>query len=253
MKKRLSAFLRLILLPCLLTGCTAAKIAREEAETLKRRNMTLQTEIGNLQEQLARQNTLNAHLQLALLQKNAELSRSGDVQKKPSGDARNTIRTPTTDTKVETVAYLAEVTTELESARKESRPHHAKLFAKAENLLAKSNLELAKDRYARATLLASQALDLVAQSRSDADRKQHGETGTYHELPQPLPLAVTQKSNVRKAPHIHGRLLTTLDATTNVTAYGYQGRWVNIMLQDGRKGWIHYSLVALPDKKKTRH
>lgn len=184
---------------------------------------------------------------MELVHKEAELSRSSATHQDSTKEIATTLRTPVTNTKVETVAYLAEVTTELESVRALNSAQHQKRIAKVENLLVESNRELERERFSRATQLAARALELITKIRASGEKKEQRKEATYNDFLFPLRLQVVRRGNVRETPDIKGALMTTLNAQSQVVAHGYQGRWIKVTLQDDRLGWMHYSLLELPD------
>ncbi|SHO43122.1 SH3 domain-containing protein [Desulfopila aestuarii] len=212
-------------------------------------NQVLQSKVDNLQARLELQNVVTARLQMELVQKKEEIARlraAGLGLAK--GIASNTIRTPAANTRVETVAYLAEVTTEIETARERSRPEDQELFAEADRFMTQSNRELESDRYEQATLLAAQALELISRQRFNDEGEAKIVPETYNDFIAPLDLKVAKMSNIRKAPGKRGKLVTTVEPGTSVTAIGHKGYWIKVSLQDGRGGWIYYSLLSIPQK-----
>lgn len=212
-------------------------------------NQMLQREVDNLQGRLELQNRVTARLQMELVEKKEEIVRLRAAgQGLATEIASNTIRTPAANTRVETVTYLAEVTTEIEAARQKSQPDEQELFAEVDQLMAQSNLELEGDRYEQASLSAAQALELISRKRFDDEGAVKVAPETYTDFIAPLDLKVAKKSNVRKTPGTRGRLVTTVEPETSVVAIGHKGYWIKISLQDGRKGWIYYSLLSIPSK-----
>lgn len=233
-------------------GCTVFTADRERAAKAMEQNMALQNEIDRLRDELERQNVANARLQMALVQQNEKRTPlSGSRQGPVKEVAGSTIRPPAASTRVETVAYLAEVTAEIESARAKSKPEDKDLFAKADELLAKSNQELEEERYEQATQSAAQALDLISRLQFSGGTETRISTEKYADFITPLVLKVARKSNVRKTPGMQGKVVTILASETHVNALGHKGRWIKIMLQDGRQGWIYYSLLSIPEHLKS--
>ena len=212
-------------------------------------NQILRSEVDNLQAGLALQNAMTARLQMELVQKKEEVARLRAAGQGLAKEiASNTIRTPAANTRVETVAYLAEVATEIETAREKIKPEEQELLAEAEQLMVKSNRELENDRYEQATNLAAQALDLISLQQFNDEGKARIVPKTYADFITPLDLKVARTSNIRKAPGIRGKVVTTIESETGVTAIGHKGYWIKVSLQDGRDGWIYYSLLSIPKK-----
>ncbi len=242
-------FVLLLAMALFFGGCTNVKRAEERAAKMTEQNQILRSEIDNLQAGLALQNAMTARLQMELVQKKEEIVRLRAAGQGLAKEiASNTIRTPAANTRVETVAYLAEVATEIETAREKIKPEEQELFAEAEQLMVKSNLELENDRYEQATNLAAQALDLISLQQFNDEGKARIVPKTYADFITPLDLRVARTSNIRKAPGIRGKVVTTIESETGVTAIGHKGYWIKVSLQDGRDGWIYYSLLSIPKK-----
>jgi hypothetical protein len=73
------------------------------------------------------------------------------------------------------------------------------------------------------------------------------EESTYAEFIRPLHLHLAKRSNIRKNPTERGEILVTLALGTPVTASGYQGGWIKLTSNIAQEGWIHYSLLAVPE------
>lgn len=230
-------------------GCTAVQVAEERAAKVMAQNAALQSELDQLRGQLELQNVVTARLQMELVQKKEEIARLGAARQGLAKEiASNTIRTPAASTKVETVAYLAEVATAIETSREKSKPEEQELFAKVDRYMEESNRELEAEHYQQASLLAAQALELVSRPPVGGEGERKIVTETYADFISPLELKVAKKSNIRKAPGKLGRVLTAVEPETLLTAVGHKGYWIKVLLPDGRKGWIYYSLLSIPKK-----
>ncbi len=242
-------FVFLLVIALFSGGCTIGKRAEERAAKMIEQNQLLQSEVVNLQAGLAQQNAMTARLQMELVEKNEEIARLRAAGQGLAKEiASNTIRTPGANTRVETVAYLAEVATEIETVREKLEPEEQELFAEAEQLMVQSNRELENDRYEQASFLAAQARDLISLQQFNDEGKARIMPKTYADFISPLDLKVARTSNIRKAPGIRGKLLTTVESETGLTAIGSKGYWIKVSLQDGREGWIYYSLLSIPKK-----
>ena len=230
-------------------GCAGVKRAEERAAKVTEQNRLLQQEVDTLQARLERQNGITARLQMDLVQKNEEIARLRvSSQGLAKEIATNTIRTPAANTRVETVAYLAEVQTEIETARSRAKPDEQELFAEADHLMVRSNQELESGRYEQAALLAAQALDLISRPRVSNDGEVKIAPKIYTDFISPMELRVAKTSNIRGTPGIRGKVITTIKPETRVTAIGHKGYWIKVALDGGREGWIYYSLLSIPEK-----
>jgi hypothetical protein len=115
----------------------------------------------------------------------------------------------------------------------------------ADTLLKASNQELKKENYGGALYLAARAKSLI---KEDQERLKGREKSSMLEgevpFTVPLPLRVVNPGNVRGAPDPGSAVLFPLQEGSAVVGYSYRGLWVRIKAEDGRGGWIHYSLVG---------
>lgn len=233
-----------------MAGCAAFTADRDRVAKITTRNVALQKENESLKEQLERQKVVNARLQMAMVQQKEDVTRQIQAsQKEPVKELADTvIRTPASNTRVKTVAYLAEITTEVESAKAISKPEEQEVFVKAEDLLAKSNRELEEEQYEQASHSATQALEAINTKESgNIVGETRISTEKYSDFIDSFVMKVAGKSNVRKNPGMQGRVMTILPSQSTVRALGHKGRWIKIALQDGRQGWIYYSLLSIPE------
>lgn len=242
----------LLLLALLAGGCTAGKVAEENAAKAMGQNILLQNENDRLRTELEEKNVLTAKLQMELVKKQEEIIQLNSTRQGLAKEiAQKTIRPPAANTKVETVAYIAEITTEIQAIREESRPEEHTLFEQADALIQESNSELEQDRFEQASLLAAQAMELVNRQHSASAPGHKVKSGSYAEFITPLELKLAMRSNVRTAPATRSKLVTTVDSGTRVTAAGHKGSWIKVVLPDGRQGWIYYVLLSIPEELNT--
>lgn len=240
--------LLLFLLTLLLAGggCTALHDAEELAARAMAENRLLEQENMRLQDELERQSALAARLQMELVGTQEKISRLGQNEGLAKEIAANTIRTPAASTRVETVAYIAEVTTEVEAIREKGEGEDISRLAGADELLVRANIELEAERYEEGSLLAAQALALVSRQDVEVTAKPQEPVGVYADFLSPLSLKATMTSNVRSGPWRSAKVLAVVAPETRVTAVGHQGSWVKINLENGKTGWIFYTLLAIP-------
>lgn len=250
--RHLHTVITLLLLALLAGGCTAGKVAEENAAKAIGQNIHLQNENDRLRTELEERNVLTAKLQMELVKKQEEITQLNSTRQGLAKEiAQKTIRTPAVSTKVETVAYIAEITTEIEAIREASRPEEHALFEQVDALVQESNSELEQDRFEQASLLAAQAMDLVNRQHSCNGPGQKIKSGPYADFITPLELKLAMRSNVRTAPGIRSKLVTTVEPGTHVTAAGHKGSWIKVVLPDGRQGWIYYVLLSIPEELNT--
>jgi SH3-like domain-containing protein len=58
-----------------------------------------------------------------------------------------------------------------------------------------------------------------------------------------LALRTSNRSNVREGPGPAFKILFVVERGTPLSAVSYNGVWVRVNTDDGRGGWVHYSLV----------
>lgn len=212
------------------------------------KNELLQMENDSLNIAIEELNILNARLQMELVKKEKEIQYlKSDRQPTLAKEiATNTIRTPAASTKVETVAYLAEIETEIEAFGETSTVDQRETLEQAEALILESYLELELEHFEKASLLAARAMELIHTERVGTVAKEKREPARYTDFVRPLSMKVAKPSNIRVAPRRNSKRITTVKKGTSVTAEGHQGNWIKIVLPDGRSGWVYYSLLSIP-------
>jgi hypothetical protein len=241
----------LFVVVALLFGCASTK----EQEEMLHQNVMLQEENSILQQQksqlatsLAERDAVTFKLQMELVEKQAEINKIKSTREHLSQAAeQNKVRRPTPGSKVEAVTYLAEVATDIDTARASATAGDLRVFAQADRLIAESKTELERGDFDKVHSLASQAWQLIRDIRIKTALNQWVIKSTYSDFIAPLQLQLVKRSNIRTRPGMHGKVLVTLAAETTVTATGYQGNWIKVTLNDGQIGWIYYSLLAVPE------
>lgn len=206
-----------------------------------------------LQDALTKQTATNqdlegklAKLQLVVLEKDAknkELDRKLDEAFLEVVRAKAKLRS--LESKAEAVSTLAEAEIALK-ALKENGSGSAKNsdFLQAEQLLKASGLELRKENYGGALYLAAQAKGIImqGQERSTGREKTPMLAGEIR-FDMPLPLRSTSASKVREGPGLDFKVLFTLPDGAPIEGHSYKGSWVRVRSDDGRGGWVYYSLI----------
>jgi hypothetical protein len=224
-----------------ISGCSLTNEAEKNA--LQEKNMLLSAE-------LATQSSLTAKLQMQLLEKNAEINKLASTQqdvvrKMKEARSKRRMRGPTN--KAEVVAFLAEVTTDIDSAREAtSNKGQQHALTKAEQILSQGKAELEQGDFDKAYSLADQALELIQTMQLKIVPSRKPPQGPFTALLAPLSVQLSKQSNMRKRPDVHAQILHVLAPGTTVTATGYQGQWVKVTIKDHHSGWIHYSLLVIP-------
>jgi HEPN domain-containing protein len=249
LKKRLSSgFLVVFLLfvvSTLFFGCSSMK----EAEVFHQNNI-LQEKNNELAAELAEQNAVTVSLAIKLVEKQKEIDRVKFTQEHLTQEIAHTKAKmlPSLHTKVEVVTYLAEVETDINAAKELASDGEQLIFVQADRFIAESKVELEQGNYDTAVSRASQAVELTQTIRIKTAMNRRMEESTYAEFIRPLHLHLAKRSNIRKNPTKRGEILVTLTPGTPVTASGYQGDWIKVTSNITQEGWIHYSLLAVPEK-----
>ena len=245
-----SVILAICILSLLAGGCVDKRVAEQQMSEVMAQKALLQKENDRLLAELEEKNVLLVRLQMELDTKKADISqlKSTSRQVLAKDLPSSTIRTPAAGTKVETVAYLAEIATEIAAAKEVSRPEDREIFEKAEALVKEGTSELDKGRFEQASLLAAQAMELLKTQQLDNPAGRQRQIRPYADFLTPLELKVARKGNVRTAPGIRNKLLSTVEAGASVTAVGHKGSWIKVILPDGRKGWMYSSLLLIPEE-----
>lgn len=200
-----------------------------------------------MEAELAEENAATASLQMKLVEKQTEIDRIKFTQEHLTQEIEHTkARIPTPNTKVEVVTYLAEVETDINSAKEFASNSEQPKFAQVNRVIAESKVELELGNYEKAHSLATQAMELTQAIRIKTAMNRRMEESTYAKFILPLQLHLAKRSNIRKKPTIRGEILVTLAPGTPVTASGYQGDWIEVINNIGQEGWIHYSLLVVP-------
>ncbi len=230
-------------LSTLLFGCSSMK----EAEVLHQNNILQETN-NELAAELAQENAVTASLAIKLVEKQKEIDKIKFTQEHLTQEIAHTkAMLPTLHTKVEVVTYLAEVETDINAAKELASDGEQLIFVQVDRFIAESKVELEQGNYDKAVSRASQAMELTQAIRIQTAMNKRMAESTYAEFIRPLRLHLTKRSNIRKKPTERGKILVTLAPGTPVTARGYQGNWIKVTSDVAQEGWIHYSLLAVPE------
>jgi SH3 domain-containing protein len=123
------------------------------------------------------------------------------------------------------------------------RPKETDLI-QAQQLLRMATEEFKKQNYDGTVYLTSQVKMLI---KPRNDRLVKGadvaRTDGEHALSPMLALRASNKSNVREGPGPSFKVLFVVERGTPLSAVSYTGVWVRVKMDDGRAGWVHYSLI----------
>lgn len=147
--------------------------------------------------------------------------------------------------RAEAASNLAETEIALKSLPSEPalRPKETD-FLQAQQLLKMATEEFKKQNYDGTVYLASQVKMLI---KPRADRPvrgaEVGKTDGELVLSPTLALRASNRSNVREGPGPTFKILFVVERGTPLSGISYNGVWVRVKTDDGRAGWVHYSLI----------
>lgn len=113
----------------------------------------------------------------------------------------------------------------------------------AELLLEMSAAEFDNENYGGSLYLSSQAKSLIALAQGRLTDENLPFLAGEMLFAVPLPLQVTGTSNVREGPGTAFKVLFVLSKGTPLVGQAYRDQWVRIRDDEGRAGWIYYTLV----------
>jgi len=234
----------LFLCMALLSACETAKQAPAPAVS-----ETTKAPVVNAQQvaELRALKDANAELQLKLLERNAQLTR---LEGERSEAIQEVVRTKSKLRGVESKAEAASTMAEVEIALKQVKAAAAKAtqdpgpgIREAERLMQMSAAEFEDNNYGGTIYLATQAKSLIGTRRDQIGSQ--GPSPQPDEVPFAFPIALESlgNSNVRDGPGTKFGILLTVPKREPLLAFAYKGQWVRVRVQDGREGWMHYTLV----------
>ncbi len=231
----------------LLAGCARSPNMAAQIADLSNQNKALQEKNHQLSADLTNGLAASAELQLELVEKEAEIARLKRVKgRQGPSEAAPALRVPPPGNKVEAIIYLAEVETEVSALRGTAGDQAKPAFLQADRLLTSSKDELAKDNIDKASALAAEAMALVKSPPAEPVASRAIAPSVYTEFICPVQLELAKRSNIRQKPGLRGKLLDTRDPGTALTAVGYTGKWIKVILKDGTKGWVYHILLKVP-------
>jgi hypothetical protein len=147
--------------------------------------------------------------------------------------------------RAEAASNLAETEIALKSLPAEPalRPKDSDLL-QAQQLLRMATEEFRKQNYDGTVYLTNQVKTLI-KPRNDRPVRAGdlAKTDGEQALSPVLALRASNRSNVREAPATTAKVLFVVQRGTPLSAVSYSGVWVRVKTDDGRSGWVHYSLI----------
>jgi hypothetical protein len=187
-----------------------------------------------------------ARLHLSLLEKDAQIKLL--TQKLDAAIlevVRALAKLRSLESRAEAASNLAETEIALRLAERDSagRPR-APDTIQAEQLLAVAGQEFKKENYGGALYLTTQAKSLLKSGpgRTPGDSLPKVEGEVLFSLP--LALRIQGGGSAHEGPGSSFKVAFPVSEGMPVTGHSYKGMWVRVKADDGRSGWIYYSLVG---------
>ena len=182
-----------------------------------------------------------AHLRLRLLEQEVQ---NAEVQRKLDDAIQEIIRANAQLQSVESRAQAASTLAEAEVALSTveataPRPE----IAQAEELLKMSAAEFDNENYGGSLYLTSQAKSLIAVAHGRVSSTGLPVLAGEVFFAVPLPLRAARTSNVREKPGGGFKVMFVLSQGVPLVGQAYKDEWVRIRDEQGRIGWIFYTLI----------
>jgi Skp family chaperone for outer membrane proteins len=117
-------------------------------------------------------------------------------------------------------------------------------LVKARQLLKMSGEEFKKQNYGGALYLAGQAKSHLNVGEARGGREKPAPVTGESSFAVPLPLQLTETSNVREGPGREFRVIATLPKGTKVLGYSQKDQWVRVRDESGTVGWVFRPLLG---------
>ncbi len=149
------------------------------------------------------------------------------------------------ESRAEAASQIAEAEIALDGLSAIAGGSQTEEYLQAAQMVERSSAEFGRENYGGAIYLASQAKTLISLTQLRVRDRIEIETSAGETMfGVPLPLQVVRTSNIREGPGLNFKVLVTLDPGTQVTGYSYKGKWVQVSLEDGTRGWVFQTLVG---------
>ena len=200
--------------------------------------------------QLSEQDTVITSLQMALLEREAQLQQITLEQQATIQEmVRTQAKLRSRNSRAETATLLAEVTITIKKAKGVAHPNQSAIVERSQQLLAQANDAFQAENYDSASFLARQGISgiqglIVQNSYSD-------NTNLKQQVDQlfaiPLNMRVIGSSPMRSMPSNDGDIIVVLEPDAQLTAIGYKGTWVKVVWNSETRtdGWVFYNLLEL--------
>jgi hypothetical protein len=236
-----------VLLVLILSGCSSTNGVDKNMEMI-RQNTALQEKNSEMAVELNTRKAQTSSLQQQVFEKNAEIDRLKTMQKGLGKEvARIKTKMHVPESKAEAVTVLAEIETDINTAKERAAGDLRQSFDKPDQLMAESKSQLDQGHYDRACSLAGEALEMVQAMELKTETIIKQPKGPMVHFVFPLAMQLIKKSNIREYPSTNAQIRHSLDQKTRVTATGHDRSWIRIAINNQQLGWIHSSLLTLPE------
>lgn len=243
----------LLMAGALLSGCALGLAEQEQTAAARRRQATAAQERRASEEAARRQAAAHreleekvAHQHLQLLEKDAEIrALNQKLETAILEVVRAMAKLRGLSGRAEAASNLAETEIAVKSVPAEPslRPRDADL-RQAEHLLKMATEEFKNQNYDGTVYLTSQVKMLIRPPSDRPAKSDAGGTGGELTLSPTLSLRAAGRTNVRQGPGANFKVVFVIEPGTPVSGLGYSGLWVRVKTDDGRSGWVHYSLLV---------
>jgi hypothetical protein len=226
----------------------------DPCEEAKREQQKLEATVASLDSEKRALSDQVDSLKLQVVEKEAQVKhlegRQAALQTTLNEAIQEVVRTKSKLRSLESRAEAASNIAEAEVALKAAESRVAgggsdQDLVQARQLLKMSGEEFRKQNYGGALYLAGQAKSHlnVGEARG-AGREKLAPVAGESSFAVPLPLQLTETSNVREGPGREFRVIATLPKGTRVLGYSQKDQWVRVKDESGTVGWVFRPLLG---------
>lgn len=240
---------------CLITACVSTGNRKGMSDTeLQKENRELKTVLAKSETDRKDLKERVSQMHMQILERDAQIKKleeRQDKRQKVLDDAieevvRAKAKLASLESKAEAASNMAEAEIALRNLKVElGAGEKDQDVVKAKQLMKMSAVEFNKENYGGALYLTSQAMSHIkaGQIRVSPREKIPVIKGEIL-FAEPLSLRVLKTSNIREAPDLKSKVVSTLGKGAPVVGYSYKGEWVRVHSEQGIHGWIFQTLVG---------
>ena len=186
----------------------------------------------------------NVRLRMGLLERSAQLAETSRQLDDATTDVVRTLaRLRSLATRAEAASAIAEAEVTLQQLRGGAGQQLPPEARQAEAALRAGSAAFDAENYGGAVYLATQAKRVATAGRGRLAEGAAAARSGERAFAVPVALVTVSRANLRAAPGGGADLVTTVPASTPLTAYAYAQDWLRVTTADGRGAWVHQSLV----------